>query len=660
MRKDFSVTEEQEAVISALARSSVQCIAPAGSGKTSLIVRCAERYPADNFLVLAYNKTLQLDVEEKVRKSSLTNVSCKTFHGLGESYGPCHDDTMMQEIIRSDTSLLPKIVTRYTVVIVDEAQDLSPSYFSLIFKYLRDIRRGKGMLTFAEPEGISDIRFLVMGDPHQAVYQYNGADSRFLTLASTVFGVQMESLSLKGSHRIPFPVASFINKHILKEEVIIPLSKKKNFPPVSIILTGGAEVALEMIVAMLGRKDGISPGDIFVLASSGLSNGMGSNKPIHRLESLLTDYNKNLHPDSRFPCYFSNDSCPKQAIEGRIVFSTCHSTKGTERKVVFIFLDRPDQAKQESLPNHIYVGMTRATEKLILVCSDFLPLWVRGLQELSSDPLISMIGNWNDRVHRGKNCLPLAVSALSKFTNLGSVDEIRSLIAAREPTGSIPYPISAPSKIQGCTENISPLIGTMLPSLCYKLINGEVLENLIPYQERALEAFSRSPGCSHASLQIRTDTPWLRREDLAQSAAWLRETVSDKEWKEEYCIERAVDVDKLLGPLREDYIVSRRYIILRGRVDFISTDGKIIVECKTKGTLSTEDLTQAALYLFIARPALAVILINLETGEKIRIMRDEAKLRGLVTKLLCSYMRPSRDSERIFIEKAKKIRYIYE
>ncbi|NXB72852.1 FBH1 helicase, partial [Donacobius atricapilla] len=77
---DVKLTHEQQRILNHKIEpgQTVKIMALAGTGKTSTLVKYAEKFPELKFLYLAFNKA----VAEKGKKVFPRNVTCKTFHSL--------------------------------------------------------------------------------------------------------------------------------------------------------------------------------------------------------------------------------------------------------------------------------------------------------------------------------------------------------------------------------------------------------------------------------------------------------------------------------------------------------------------------------------------------------------------------------------------------
>ncbi|NWH85798.1 FBH1 helicase, partial [Aegithalos caudatus] len=77
---DIQLTQEQQRILNHKIQpgQTVKIMALAGTGKTSTLVKYAEKFPELKFLYLAFNKA----VAEKGKMVFPRNVTCKTFHSL--------------------------------------------------------------------------------------------------------------------------------------------------------------------------------------------------------------------------------------------------------------------------------------------------------------------------------------------------------------------------------------------------------------------------------------------------------------------------------------------------------------------------------------------------------------------------------------------------
>ncbi len=75
------LTNEQESIVNS-SLESFKINAVAGSGKTTTLLLYAQKNPHLKILYLAYNKSLQVAILEKLKTFKLNNLSTSTIHSL--------------------------------------------------------------------------------------------------------------------------------------------------------------------------------------------------------------------------------------------------------------------------------------------------------------------------------------------------------------------------------------------------------------------------------------------------------------------------------------------------------------------------------------------------------------------------------------------------
>ena len=211
----FKPSPEQEEVVRWLKTHNVVVSARPGAGKTATAEALAMENREVPIAVITYSKRLQLDTQKRLEK--YTSVDTYTFHGLaGHLFG---------RVIKNDIDLIterhsqsiPRIkdFRKYRFIVLDELQDLTDNLYWLASTFIASIARSTGRYP-----GI-----LALGDSRQAIYDFQGADSRFLDKAETLFQPvsdrDWKSLSLSHSFRLTRPTADFINNACLGGEQYI-------------------------------------------------------------------------------------------------------------------------------------------------------------------------------------------------------------------------------------------------------------------------------------------------------------------------------------------------------------------------------------------------------------------------------------------------------
>ena len=355
-------SDEQQLIINhILAGDNATVDACAGSGKSTTILLCAQSMPSKRFLQMTYNSALRKEILAKITEYKLTNVEVHTYHSLAVKYflRSAHTDTGIRYILNNHLdALIP--ISDYDVVVLDEAQDMTLLYYRLIVYFTQKIA--------------SQFQMLILGDWMQGLYEFKGADTRFLTLGKQIWENYSKLLTpvfhnctLKVSYRITKPMSDFVNRVMIGKTRMISIKDGQK-----VMYIRNSRSKIEKIVIFHITKllsEGVLPSEIFVLGGSVSS----SNSNIRKMENALTEA---LIP-TFVPLIETADKLDERVIQGKVVFSTFHSVKGMERKYVFIvgfdnsyFTFCARNLDTNICPNTMYVGCTRATHGLYLLEND--------------------------------------------------------------------------------------------------------------------------------------------------------------------------------------------------------------------------------------------------------------------------------------------------
>jgi len=348
-------SEEQMVPIRAIQRGENAIInAWAGSGKSTTVLSAAVIEKTKKFIQITYNSALRKEIQAKVKELQIPNLEIHTYHSIAVTYylTSAHNDIEIHRILYENMQP-KKTIPVFDVLVIDETQDMSPLYFRLLLKFILD---------YGNP-----FQIMILGDYMQGLYEFKGADTRFLTQAEEIWSnhSQLKSrifkkCTLNMSYRITNQMACFVNEIMLGENRIqacrdgepVYYARKRNYTIHRMIVYKIKELLLS------GNK----PSDIFILAAS----VKGQNNQIRRIENLLVSDN--------IPCHVPTMECEKiddKVIQGKIVFSTFHAVKGRQRKYVFILGFDESYMKfygrnliQTVCPSTLYVAATRATHCL--------------------------------------------------------------------------------------------------------------------------------------------------------------------------------------------------------------------------------------------------------------------------------------------------------
>ena len=357
----IQLSDEQQCILDTVKEGhNVMVDAVAGTGKTTLILSIAREMPDTKILQLTYNASLRKDVKETVEKNDIQNLTVHTYHSLAKRYylSTGYTDTEIRRLLFKNLPL-KDVSPKYDMIVLDECQDMTLLYFQLMVKFIKDID--------------CNIQLLILGDYMQGLYDFKGADIRFLTLADQVWdGLTnlttpgFQKRTMKMSFRITNQMRNFVNDVMLGEDRMNSCREGNIVTYVRNSRSNISRVVYGEITKLL--ENGVNPSEIFVLGGS----VKGANSNIRRLENTLVEKD--------VPCHvpmLEGDKIDDRVIDGKVVFSTFHSVKGRQRKYVFVvgfdnayFRFNARTLQRDVCPNTLYVAATRATQGLYLLESD--------------------------------------------------------------------------------------------------------------------------------------------------------------------------------------------------------------------------------------------------------------------------------------------------
>jgi len=334
--------------------------AVAGSGKSTTVLGIAKSMPNTKFLQVTYNSMLRHEIREKVEALGLKNLEVHTYHSLAVKYfhASAYTDSGIRYLLKEN--IPPRIhIPKKDIIVIDETQDMTFLYFQFMERFLESMCSS------------TKILLMILGDYMQGLYQFKGADIRFLTLAEEIWkgrpylkSNEFIRTTLKMSYRITDQMAKFINETLLAEQRLHscregPLAVQYiRYPRFQLERT--VLFHIERLISM-----GACPGDFFILSPS----VKGTNSHVRKMENHLVRRGYRCH----IPM-LDTELADEKVIQRKIVFCTFHSCKGRQRKYVFImgfdqsymrFYGR--DYNNEVCPSTLYVACTRATHGLFLL-----------------------------------------------------------------------------------------------------------------------------------------------------------------------------------------------------------------------------------------------------------------------------------------------------
>ena len=477
----FSISDEQQTVLQHIKQGyNVIVDAVAGSGKSTTILAIAKALPNKKFIQFTYNSMLRYEIKEKAELLGLHNIDVHTYHSLAvKYYNPsAHTDTAIRALLGSNARIhIPK----KDIIVIDEAQDMTFLYFAFVQKYIQDMKH--------------PFQLMVLGDFMQGLYDFKGADTRFLTKASHIWDAHptlkthvFHYCTLKTSYRITNQMAAFINDVMLADQRL--LACRQGAVNVTYVRNSQRNIENFVIFTINRLLCNCSPNDIFILGAS----VKGSNSAIRKMENALVSHG--------IPCFvpsFETDNIDDKVIRNKIVFSTFHSVKGRQRKYVFVIgFDQGymrfygKHLPQDICPSTLYVACTRATEGLYLLERndfntdrplDFLKMSQFDMQRHNSidfkgTPFFAPFGLQEPDTDLSKEAKKHYVTPtdLIKFIPEGVLETICPVVSTMFSTVvNKGMELDIPNMIEtddGTFEDVSDLNGIAIPAMYYDLLNN--------------------------------------------------------------------------------------------------------------------------------------------------------------------------------------------
>jgi hypothetical protein len=352
---------EQKLIVETIAEGNVCVDAVAGSGKTTLALKIAEEYSSKSVLLLTFNSRLKTETRLRAKAAGLVNLEAHSFHAFGVKF--YQDVCKTDEDLSTVLGLRPRRQKIFDLIIIDEAQDLKDLFYRFVLKIFRD---------FAD-EKLTHV--CVLGDAFQMVYEVFGADARFLQHSPECFPLNSArwfSRPMHTTYRLTRSMVHFINKCVIGQERL--LCNKTNYDKVDLFEINwfkNDEQGLPRDVAVLWNsllKKGYKDGEIMILAPSVKSSNLSS--PVSRFAHYLCNRGHKLYVDQSRDDYRASED----EVANKILFTNFVKAKGLERRLVIVlsfdagyFKYYAKDLSPQTVSNAMYVALTRAKEKLVLV-----------------------------------------------------------------------------------------------------------------------------------------------------------------------------------------------------------------------------------------------------------------------------------------------------
>jgi len=592
---------EQLTIINTIKNNNVKVNSVAGSGKTTTILHMAQMLPNELILLLTYNARLKHETRKKKEQLNIKNLDVDSYHSFCVSrYDKLsYKDSRIIKLVNENKKPFKKF--NYTIIVVDEAQDMSKLYYKLVNKITSD--------------NLKDCRICIIGDKYQCIYQFKAADHRFITLSDKIFksnDLEWKELKLSTSFRITNQMADFIN-HCVMGFNYINASKSGN--KVRYIMTDTFKFERPLEEVMYYLQD-CHFDDIFIIAPS-IKKGK-HDSPIRVLANILTKCDIPIHVPTD-----DEEKLDEDIIKGKIVFSTFHQVKGLERKNIIVygfdesyFQFNNKDADPNICPNELYVAITRGIENLTIlhgIQKNYVPF----LKEELLEKYTYYERHTLRTVYESNKSITLDVSEITKhlpseITNKALDYFERRLINKKEK--SIDIPIK--TKQGNLYEYVADINGTIIPayfeyvnnkkmSIYDILVNKNQVVNIkldinMPTSELlklATQYSAFSSGYNYKMNQIK-DYNWMEDEKLDDAVDRLEQVINKNSQFEVEVFNPELKVGK----------------VVVGRIDCVDKD--TVWEFKCTNDLDSEHFIQLAIYALLNENLRLAEIVKLQNSIK--------------------------------------------
>ena len=344
----MNVSQEQNIIGQYLQTCNVLSEAVAGAGKTTTAEYIALTNPEDSILLLTYNKRLRLETQSRIEKKGILNLIVHNYHSFAVKHyhSSCHEDIAIKKHLRTS----PCKTFKFTMIIIDEAQDMTELYYKLVLKIVDDNNYRP--------------KFCILGDRRQSIYGFNGADERYISFGDQLFNfnsLPWQRCTLSKSFRVSKEHVDFINQCVLQNNFMKSDKITEKKPLYLLCDAFGKRPFLQVMHYLKSYPCN----EIFVLSPSIRSEG----SPVKKLANSLSSNGINIYMPLS-----DKEKLDEDIISNKLVFSSFHQVKGLERKVIIVFsfdkgyFDFCDRTSDPNkCPNTLYVALTRSLEHMTLI-----------------------------------------------------------------------------------------------------------------------------------------------------------------------------------------------------------------------------------------------------------------------------------------------------
>jgi hypothetical protein len=623
-------TDEQIAIVRSIRDLHTVVDAVAGSGKTSTIKFIAMTYVRENILVMMYNVERRKETTAAMKKYGFTNIEIQTFNSAGYNfYGSnCFNDNALDKVVTSNRE--PQQALYHNIIILDEVQDKTDLYYRFTMKLMHDSKTTK------------PIKLVLLGDYMQAINSFNGSKTDYILEPEKYYAGNWNHLPLSLTFRMTIPMVNLVNALTGR---IIRSDKPSNKRPQYYICDDATVFAKIREYLTI-----YNPQDIFILTpTTRKSNNVAG------ICNLLTAHG--------IPIYVTGETYGKnESINGKLVISTIHIAKGSERKVVFVYgfddsvlpkmLGEKDISACDPL---LYVALTRASEELLIfhgktrkfiVPRDIIASYC----DVYSDVNINKIEE-SRGVKAKKSYVVTDMVKYLSFDKVKACKEFIEIITLNPAGENIAdfheIPKIVPSIVKGSSEDISDINGFIVPSYCAGFVyDFEALrthfQEIYKHNSKYISLIAKSIKMVIDAQDKMDDIEAITRAataycGLCNNLFYKTEQIRSYNWMKPEFLRECSNVVGKIGDFIEYEIPAEKSIegiTIRGRIDAVDVLANIVYEFKCVDSLTDEHILQLALYAFLMT-ATSYRLLNIYTGEMLEVrFRDGCSVENIIRELI--------------------------
>jgi len=636
-----ALTDEQNEVKDVIL-SDKSCVVNAcpGAGKTTLSLVITQLYNKKT-LVLTFSSKLKDETREKVSNNNIKNCIVHSYNSAPRDHylNDAYNDEDIYEILSRDIEPFEKI--DYEFIVLDEIQDMTKAHYKYLMKFIKDMN-------------IKPV-FLIIGDVDQSIFQFKGADSRYLTMCDQLeFQGEFVKKTLTKTFRLTKHMVSFINEAVYGYTKYTSLSKIEKPKPVTYVKCDSYDDE-GLFKFLVDKIKGYDVNEVYILAPSIVS----SNIPIKHLENYIVVHHKQIKiyiPKSE------NDYVNDEVSRNKIVMTNYHKVKGSEKQLVIVFgfdesyfkfyADETDPT--DKITNPMLVGITRADTELILIHDHnekSLPFIKMSVDELKKKDYCKVHDIESNIIRNKKREKPYEI-AVTKLTNhLSQSNElllcplINSGIFKQTSEAIINFKIPGNITLGELTEDVSHLNGVAIPSI-YEYIRNNQSSIIDSIKTKKIKGgligreFYRLPK----SLDDYKLKDYLRlanvRESISSGTLSNLNQIRDYDWLKNHHFNNCkYNMDKVFGDQRLDFEIPLSLIMnhnkygkieLIGSLD-ISTNEDNIYELKCTENLTITNKLQLVVYAFMWEKLYPddnkrFYLFNIRTSEILELDTDRDEI----------------------------------